>query len=420
MIRAFRLQDPGEGIHEVEVREITVAVGDHVHDGDTAFVVESDKAAIELPSPYDGQVADIAVKVGDIVRVGDVLMTVETGSDSHEASDGPDAQDSAEEPKATAPAPEPASASGKEKDVPTPSRRVILAAPTARKRAKALGIDLADVTPTGRNGHVTRADVERHHAATKAAPRPAASAALPDFSVFGPVRREALRSIRKATAHHMARAWAEIPHAMIADRLDLTRLERHRRYHAEDVARAGGRLSMTVFVLHALVKTLRAHPRFNASIDMARGEIIEKDYIHIGVALDSERGLIVPVMRDIEGLSVPELAKALKALSDRVRSGQASREDLSGSSFTLTNVGALGGTGFFPIINHPEVAIMGMGRGSIEPVIIGGLDHYHVEARYILPVSLSFDHRVNDGADAARFLATFRAIMSDPMHFVIE
>lgn len=407
MKQDFKLQDPGEGIHEVEIQEILVSIGDRVEDGDTAFVVESDKAAIELPSPYHGVVVDIPVKVGDIAKVGDVLMTVE--------SDG----DAAQETQAAAPSPEPKAEKARAPAAsPLPSSGgVIKAAPTARKLAKARGIDLAAVTPTGTHGHITRADVERHQAGGEGSAASRAPSPLPDFSQFGPVRREPLRSIRRATAHHMAKAWAEIPHVMLADRFDLTRLERLRRTHAETIAREGGNLSMMAFVLHALAKTLREHRRFNASLDMGREEIIEKDYIHIGVALDSARGLIVPVLRDVDTMSLREIAVNLKALSTRVRSGQASRDDLSGGSFSLTNVGALGGSGFFPIINHPEVAIMGMGRGAIEPVIIGGLDHYHVEARYIMPVSLSFDHRVNDGADAARFLATFRDIMSAPENF---
>jgi len=427
MAQEFKLQDPGEGIHEVEVQEILVSPGDSVEDGDTAFVVESDKAAIELPSPYRGTVKDIPVNVGDTVRVGDVLMTVEGGAGKAKAEEdtakkpAPDTKPEAKAATSAAPAAPAAPSASAPASAAAPGGPV-KAAPAARKLAKEKGLDIAEVPASGKKGHVTRADVERFAAGGAAGPSAGARAAepLPDFAQFGPVRREPLRSIRKATARHMAKAWAEIPHVMLEDRLDLTALERFRKRHAEAVRTEGGQLTLTVFVIKALAAALKRHPRFNASIDMAREEIIEKDYINVGMALDSERGLIVPVLRDADTMSVFELAVAVRELAERVRSGQASKEDLSGGTISLTNVGALGGTGFFPVINHPEVAILGMGRGQVEPVVIGDLDHYHVEARYIVPLSLSFDHRVNDGADAARFLADIRKILTDPEQFVLH
>lgn len=432
MLKEFRLQDPGEGIHEVEVHEIFVKPGDHVTDGHMAFVVESDKAAIELSSPYHGTVKDIPVSVGDTIRVGDVLMTVDTDSAEDGAgvtesstAEAPTAEkspavsskpeDRAKAPASSAQSVEKVGLQGRSAFQPS-SGSVVKAAPTARRLAKEKDISLADVPATGSRGHVTRQDVERYMAAES---RPVISAAvpdtlpLPDFSKFGPIRREPLKSIRKATAKHMAKAWAEIPHVMLEDRLDLTHLEQMRKRQADQVAQKGGQLTLLVFVIKALSIALKEHPRFNASLDMARGEIIEKDYINIGIATDSDRGLLVPVLRDVDRKSLIELAIDLKELVDRVRSGRAGPEDLSGGTMSITNMGAMGGTGFFPIINHPEVAILGMGRGKLEPVIIGDINHYHVEARYIVPFSLSFDHRLNDGGDAARFLASFRTILSD-------
>lgn len=427
MIKAFKLQDPGEGIHEVEVQDILVKPGDSVTDGDTAFVVESDKAAIELPSPYDGTVKDIAVKVGDTVKVGDVLMQVDTGAEAAQ-----DDEDTAPEPEPE-PAPEPeapaapaAESSEKPKPSKTETGETLKAAPTARKLARERGIDLAGVSPTGSKGHITREDVERHldrggrpDAAMPAVGRPAPEP-LPDFEKFGPVERIPLKSVRKAAAEHLGRAWAEIPHAMVEDKFDLTDIERFRRKNATRVASQGGRLTRTAIMLKAAIMTLQEYPSFNASLDMARGEIVEKRYFNIGVAVDSPRGLIVPVIRNADRLSLFELSVRLREIAERARAGRASPEDLAGGSFTVTNIGALGGGGFFPIINHPEVAILGVGRGRVEPVIIGDLDHYHVEARYMVPVSISFDHRVVDGADAARFLNTLRKLLADPDQFAIH
>jgi len=432
MIKEFKLQDPGEGIHEVEVQEILVQPGDKVSDGDTAFVVESDKAAIELPSPHDGVVKEIAVGVGDTVKVGDVLMRVDTAADAGQAAAEPAPEARAEPPDAaeTADAPEPREEPVPEPAAPPPSaspgraEEPVKAAPTARKLAKERGIDIAQIPPTGSKGHITRTDVERFASAggraaaatgTRPAPEP-----LPDFAQFGPVEHVPLKSVRKAAAEHLGQAWSEIPHAMVEDKFDLTEVERFRRKNAARVASQGGRLTRTAIMLKAAIMTLQQHPGFNASLDMARGEIIEKRYFNIGVAVDSPRGLIVPVIRNADRLSLFDLSVKLRDLADRARAGRASPEDLKGGSFTLTNIGALGGGGFFPIINHPEVAIMGVGRGRLEPVINGDLEHYHVEARYMVPVSISFDHRLIDGADAARFLNTLRKLLTDPDQFALH
>ncbi|MFQ5348736.1 MAG: dihydrolipoamide acetyltransferase family protein [Rhodothalassiaceae bacterium] len=436
MLKDFRLQDPGEGIHEVEIREILVKPGDRVEDGDPAFVVESDKAAIEITSPYHGRVAEITVEVGDTIPVGGVLMRVDTegGAPATEepaaaremaAAAAPVAETAA--PPPSAPPSPPSRPAVPPPPAATPRKGPLKASPTARKLAKKLGIDLGHVPASGSRGHITRADVEAYLA------RPAAAAAtgpvaagpvsyepLPDFSQYGPVRRVPLKSVRKATARHLARAWREIPHAMLEDKIDMTELERFRRRHAIRVAAEGGRLTRTVLIVKAALIALRKHPRFNASIDMNAGEIIEKDYINVGIAVDTKLGLIVPVIRNADRLSLFDLSVAIRDVAERAREGKVTPEDLSGGTFTITNIGILGSTGFIPIINHPEVAILGCGRGRIEPVIVGDLDHYHVEARYMVPFSIAFDHRVNDGADAARFLGTFRKILADPENFAIH
>ena len=439
MLKDFRLQDPGEGIHEVEIREILVKPGDRVEDGDPAFVVESDKAAIELTSPYHGTVTDIPVKIGDVVPVGAVLMRVETDATKTVSEIPAAASLETAAPAATetlaveAPPAAPASPTRQSPPPPPPPPPAapaglrtgpVKAAPTARKLAKKLGIDLRHVSASGAKGHVTRADVERFMAGLSAAPQTMSTETLyeplPDFSQYGPVRRIPLKSVRKATARHLAKAWREIPHAMLQDSIDMTALERFRRRHAIRVAAEGGRLTRTVLIVKAALIALKKHPRFNASIDMNAGEIIEKDYFNVGIAVDTKRGLIVPVIRNADKLSLFDLSIAIRDVAERAREGRVTPEDLSGGTFTVTNIGILGSTGFIPIINHPEVAILGCGRGKIEPVIVGDLDHYHVEARYIVPFSMAFDHRVNDGADAARFLGTFRKILADPENFAIH
>ncbi|RMF70230.1 MAG: 2-oxo acid dehydrogenase subunit E2, partial [Alphaproteobacteria bacterium] len=368
------------------------------------------------------------VKVGDTVRVGEVLMTVET-EDEGEAAGAEAAAVSS--PAAAAPGAPAAPAAVASR----PAREqgaTIKAAPTARRLAKKLGIDLAEVPPSGARGHITKADVERYaeqlkagsaagapakteapRPAVEAAPAPAARTARPEM----PAELEEhipLRSIRKATAEHMQRSWREIPHVVLEDRIDVTKLERFRRRHKAEVEAAGGKLTLLPFVIKATVAALKKHPRFNATIDMERGEIIQKHYYNIGVALDSARGLIVPVIPNADRMSVFEIALYLSDLIARVRDGKASPEELQGGTFTVTNIGSLGANGLLAMINHPEVAILGMGPGRLEPVIVGDLDDYEVEARYVVPFTLTFDHRVNDGADGARFLATFRELLSDP------
>ncbi|RMF15912.1 MAG: 2-oxo acid dehydrogenase subunit E2, partial [Alphaproteobacteria bacterium] len=229
-----------------------------------------------------------------------------------------------------------------------------------------------------------------------------------------------LRSIRKATAQQMQRSWREIPHVVLEDRIDVTKLERFRRRHKAEVEKAGGKLTLLPFVIKAAVVALKRHPRFNASIDMEAGEIIEKHDHNIGVALDSARGLIVPVLKHADQSSVFDLALRLSELIERVREGKAAPEELQGGTFTVTNIGSLGANGLLAMINHPEIAILGMGPGRLEPVIIGDLDDYEVEARYVVPFTLTFDHRVNDGADGARFLATFREVLSDPEQLALK
>ena len=403
MPRSFKLHDPGEGIHEAEILDISVKEGARVEEGQEVITIETDKASVELPSPFSGTVEQILVATGDQVRVGDVLMTF---SDSEE--DGQEA----EEP---------------ERPAAEDDRPPIPAAPATRQLARDLGVDLRRVTATGPHGQVLDEDVRGQAAAARArrgegagepvrgdevrrlrpargdgAPAPK----LPDFARWGPVDRVALRSVRRATAEHMAQAWAEIPHVVHEDIADITELERFRRKHQQQVREQGGKLTLTVLLLKAMVGVLKQFPRFNASLDVESGEIVKKHYFNIGVAVATDNGLLVPVIKDVDRKNLIELATELETMADRARTGKIGLSDLRGGTFSITNPGPLGGTRLSPIVNYPEVAILGLARARLEPVAEGDLDEAVVTTRYRLPLCLAFDHRVNDGADAARFVSS--------------
>jgi pyruvate dehydrogenase E2 component (dihydrolipoamide acetyltransferase) len=424
MTRDFRLPDLGEGISEGEVLKVLVAEGDVVAEDQPLFEIETDKAAIEVPSPYAGRVARIHVHEGDMVAVGAVLVTIAEG-------DGEPAQ--ATEERVAKPRASVERERG-ESTAPVP------ATPATRRRARELGIDLHAVRGTGTDGRVTDADVEafaRHaveqpRASVESEPehpsqRPLAVAPgfmpgaaqlppLPDFTQWGTVERVPLRSVRRRIAEHMTLAHVLIPHVSHFDRADITALEAFRQKHHAEGRVHDAQLTLTTFVLKAAVAALKHHPRFNASVDQENGEFVLKHYYHLGVAVDTERGLIVPVLRDVDRKSVWELAVELGQLAERTRAGKVEREALRGGTFTITNIGSLGGTGMVPIINYPEVAILGLARARQEPVVVDGA----IVPRLILPLSLTFDHRIADGADAARFTTDLVRDLEDPDRLLLD
>jgi pyruvate dehydrogenase E2 component (dihydrolipoamide acetyltransferase) len=422
MAKAFKLPDLGEGIHEGEVLAVRVAVGQTVKEGDIILEVETDKAAVEIPSPYTGTVLEILVKPGDTVKVGQVLMTFSAPGEKPAAAPEP----SAAGPTA-ATAPEPAVAVSQ---APGPRQLPVPASPATRRLARELGVDLARVPPSGAAGLVTADDVRAFAASGKAMeapavvrPRPAAESpattpdytpVLPDFSKWGPVERVPFRSIRRATAKQVSLAWSQIPHVNSQDYVDVTRLEVFRRKHKKDVEALGGRLTFTVFALKAVATALKAHPRINASLDAAASEIVLKKHYHIGVAVNTEEGLVVPVVRDVDNKSIKELAIELHQIVQRAHARKISLEEFQGGTFTITNAGALGGWTFAPIINLPQVAILGLGQGRLRPAVVRGEKGLAIAARLIMPAVLCIDHRVLDGGDAVSFLKLFKQIMEDP------
>lgn len=427
MPREFRLPDLGEGIHEGEVVEVLVAVGDRVLEGHPILIVETDKATAEIPSPFTGVIREIRVKPGETVRVGAVLMVFEEEGETPDARPPEISIPAGAPPTADLPRPRVSPALPIQPEAPLSGP--VPAAPSTRRLARELGVDLRLVPPTGPGGRVTPEDVSRfaqktgpdHVApprelpASSAPPTPIVPAAgLPDFSRWGPVRVEPLRSVRRATARHMTLAWSQIPHVTHQDVADVTELETFRQRHKAYQEARGGVLSLTVFAMKATVAALKAFPRFNASLDAAREEIIFKEYYHLGIAVDTDRGLLVPVIRDVDRKSIAELGIELAQVAARARIGKLEREELRGGTFTITNIGVLGGTGFTPIVNFPEVAILGLAQARLQPVVKTTESGPQVVPRLMLPLILGFDHRVLDGADAARFLGVVIDHLSNP------
>jgi pyruvate dehydrogenase E2 component (dihydrolipoamide acetyltransferase) len=438
MAREFRLPDLGEGLTEAEIVEVLVHEGDVIAEDTPLLEVETDKAKVEIPSPMAGRVEKIHVTPGQTVKVGAVLVTFGEGAGA--AAQSPIAR--AAPPAALAASPTPAPAAppaSATRRAPGPPP----ATPSTRRLARELGVDLAAVAGRGPGGRITDEDVRAHAGgarrdagATAAAPRAAAPTprapatppaepagpakplaaigfeppALPRFEQWGPVERVPLSHLRRTIAERMTLSATLIPHVTHFDRADITELDAIIRGGFEAARERGIYLTLTSFLLKAVATALAKHPTFNASLDPRAGELVLKRYVHLGVAVATERGLIVPVLRDVDQKGILEIAGELAALAQRVREGKASLDDLRGGTFTLTNIGALGGTGALPIINYPEVAILAVARGRLEPAVREG----QVVARLSLPLTLTFDHRVADGADGARFAADVVALLENP------
>ncbi|MEJ2657715.1 MAG: dihydrolipoamide acetyltransferase family protein [Desulfobacterales bacterium] len=419
MAESFKLPDLGEGIHEGEVIEVKVSVGDEVKEGDIIIEVETDKAAVEIPSPFTSTVRDILVKPDDVVTVGQELMIFGAA----EAAEPAPEEKPAEKPAEAAEA-ETYSQPARREEEPVP------ASPATRRLARELGVDLRQVKPSGPGGRVTSEDVRSFSG--KAAPaekkpevaeKPAKAAPdvtmeapqLPDFSKWGPVEAIPLRSIRRTTARQMGLAWSQIPHAVSQDMADITKLESFRQKHKGEIQDKSGKLTLIVFVLKAVVTALKTYPYFNSTLNTAAGEIILKHYYHLGVAVDTDNGLMVPVIRDVDRKSIAEISIELKELVQKARDRKISLEEMQGGTFTITNAGALGGGQFVPIINYPQVAILGMGAARLQPVVVEK-DNKEPEIvpRLMMPLVVCIDHRVLDGSDAIRFLNTVVDALEDP------
>jgi pyruvate dehydrogenase E2 component (dihydrolipoamide acetyltransferase) len=455
----FRLPELGENIDQGDLVRLMISPGANVSEGQAVMELETEKAVVEVPSSVSGVVKEVLVKQGEKVKVGQVIFTVEGDAQPQpEAAKPAPAEESQAKPEAAKPAPEDESsgqhgarltfqaaikAEGKTEEQALPRdqapaapagfamptqlgkvagtehREPVPAAPHVRRLARELGVDIHEVKGTGPGGRISEDDVKAHSKAllTAAVQAPGSHVStLPDFSKWGKVERVSMRGVRRKTAQHLLEAWTTIPHVTQQDKADITEIEHLRARFAPKAEEAGGKMTVTAIALKVCASALKVFPQVNASIDMAKEEIIYKQYINIGVAVDTDRGLLVPVIRDVDKKNIVELAVELTQLSKKARDKKLSPAEMEGGTFTITNLGGIGGTGFSPIVNHPEVAILGLSRSSTEPVWMNG----KFEPRLVLPLSLSYDHRLIDGADAARYLRWIAEALEQPFLLSVQ
>jgi pyruvate dehydrogenase E2 component (dihydrolipoamide acetyltransferase) len=447
----FKLPELGENISQGDLVRLMVAPGTKVSEGQPVMELETDKAVVEVPSSVSGVVKEVKVKEGEKIKVGQVIFTLEGGaaaaqparprsapvehvSGQHGARLAFQAAIRAEgkteeqalppdQPQQTVPSFSMPAQLGKVAG--TEQRQPVPAAPHVRRLAREVGVDIYEVKGTGPGGRISEDDVKAHakvllSAAATAAATPRAGhfaqPHLPDFARWGKIERVSMRGVRRKTAEHLAEAWNTIPHVTQHDRADITELEQLRARFAPKAEEAGGKMTVTAIALKVCAAALKVFPQFNASIDIDKEEIVYKQYISIGVAADTDRGLLVPVIRDVEKKNIVELAVELSQLSKKAREKKLTPADMEGGTFTITNLGGIGGVGFTPIVNFPEVAILGLSRSRMEPEWING----KFEPRLILPLSLSYDHRLIDGADAARFLRWISEAFEQPFLLSVQ
>ncbi len=402
MATEFKLPEVGEGIESGMVVGLLVSVGDKVGIDTPLLELETDKAVVEIPSNLAGVIADIYIKEGSQAKIGQVVMAIDASELAEESAKPTPSKPIKAELKNTAP-PAPTL------DVSSASSRAekqttIPAAPSVRRMAREAGLDLNQVNGSGILGRISAADVQLvTQGSTTGGIVSKEVIKLPDFGKWGKISVQSMSGIRKATAKQMQLAWSEIPHVTHFDKCDITELEKLRKAYAKRVEQAGGgKLTPTAIIAKVVASALSLEnfSDFNASIDINKQEVIYKDYVHLGIAVDTPRGLVVPKIRDANKKSIIELSKDLNELASKARAGKTSLEEMQGGTFTITNLGGIGGYGFTPIINHPEVAILGVSRATWEPKL---QDDQEFAPRLMMPLSLSYDHRLIDGAAAARF-----------------
>ena len=409
-----KLPKLGEGADSGVVVNVFVKEGDPVAKDQAILELENEKAVASIPSTAAGVVTKIYVKAGDKISVGQRLISL-SGGDQPVVAAAPAAKWAAPEPEPETPVEESAAEDGEE--IPKPVAAPV-ASPSIRRLARELRIDLSKVRGSEAGGRIALGDIRAHIARLqKAADKPKVAATAPakpaaesiDFSKWGPVTKKPLTQLRQVIARRMWENWNAIPHVTQFDDADFTRLNELRKKYAPAYEKKGAKLTLTPLVLKTLVGTLKKHPIFNSSLDEAAQEVVFKEYFHIGIAVDTEQGLIVPVIRDADRKSVLELSKELEQLAQKARDRKVTAEELKGGTFTITNQGAIGSAHFTPIINKPEVAILGLGRGALKPVVRDG----KVEVRMMTPLGLSYDHRVIDGGAAARFMVDLVTAMEN-------
>ncbi len=445
----FRLPELGENVESGDLVRLMIKAGAMVAEGQPVMELETDKAVVEVPSSVSGKVREVKVKEGQKVKVGDVIFTLEGGGQAtkpprkHEPVEHTSDQQTARlsfqlairaegKTEQEALPPDHLVAEKETFSMPvqlgkvagTEHRDPVPAAPHVRRLAREIGVDIHSIQGSGPGGRISEDDVKR---AAKHALMEAAAAAqsprggfvdpeLPDFGKWGKVEHVSMRGVRRKTAEHLRQAWNTIPHVTQQDRADITELEHLRSKFSPRAEEAGGKMTVTAIALKVCASALKVFPQFNASIDTGKEEIIYKQYINIGVAVDTDRGLLVPVIRDVDKKNIVELAVEMTQLSKKARDKKITIDEMEGGTFTITNLGGIGGTGFSPIVNHPEVAILGLSRSRMEPEWVNN----KFEPRLILPLSLSYDHRLIDGADAARFLRWIAEAFEQPFLLSVQ
>ncbi|MCX7665281.1 MAG: 2-oxo acid dehydrogenase subunit E2 [Gemmataceae bacterium] len=439
-----KLPELGEGIESGTITAIAVKVGDVVKTGQELFTVETDKAAMPVESTADGTIESLVVKVGDKVKIGATLATL-AGSSMVSPTSAPTSSRTEGSMKTggstgstslgSPPVVETKTITEKVGNAPSTSVGVINtsgpvpASPATRRYAREHNVSLHEVLATGRGGRVTPDDVKAHIRKRMAEPvgTPAApstnglnvvgvTSPLPDFSKYGPVEKRPLSNLRKKIAENLSIAWNTAPAVTQHDLADITELEAGRKRIVENLPKGAPKITMTVLAVKAIVAALKEFPLFNSSLDMVSGEVVVKQYYNIGIAVDTEKGLVVPVIREADKKSIRDIATEITTLAEKARAGKLTIDEMRGGSFTLTNLGGIGGTAFSPIINYPEVAILGLSKSSIQPVY---RDNQFVP-RLMMPLSLTYDHRIIDGADGARFTNRLVQLFSDPIRLLME
>jgi pyruvate dehydrogenase E2 component (dihydrolipoamide acetyltransferase) len=448
----FKMPELGENIDSGDLVRLMISPGATVSEGQPVMELETDKAVVEVPSTVSGVVREVKVKEGQKVKVGEVIFTLEGGvvapaepARKHTPVEHVSGQQGARlafqlamraegKTEEQALPPDRPQALTAEFSMPvqlakvagTEHRDPAPAAPHVRRLAREIGVDIHSVQGSGPGGRISEDDVKlcaknalMEAAAAAQSPRGSfAEPELPDFAKWGKTERVSMRGVRRKTAEHLRQAWNTIPHVTQQDRADITELEQLRAKFAPRAEEAGGKMTVTAIALKVCASALKVFPQFNASIDMGKEEIIYKQYINIGVAVDTDRGLLVPVIRDVDKKNIVELAAEMTQLSKKARDKKLTVEEMEGGTFTITNLGGIGGTGFSPIVNHPEVAILGLSRSRMEPEWVS--DRSKFEPRLILPLSLSYDHRLIDGADAARFLRWIAEAFEQPFLLSVQ
>jgi len=434
-------------IDEAEIIELSVSEGDAVEAEQTILVLESDKASLEIPSPAAGTVKKLLVKTGDKITSGTELMVLETtGGGEDESSDDQPAEQKSGDSKpgdskpgesksgGSGPAREQSEETSQSSETSTgkettgigehpaksgaaaagrPSRNVH-AGPAVRKLARETGVDLGAVPPSGPKDRILKEDVHAHIKQRMEQPAAAGGGGAPDlpeidFSEFGPVERDELNKLRKVAARNLHRSWVTIPHVTQFDEADITELEAFRKSQNKALEKEGVKLTMLAFLVQACARALRKFPRVNSSLEPSGEALILKDYVHIGIAVDTPNGLVVPVLRDADKKGLSQIATEIGELAAKARDRKLSPADMKGASFSISSLGGIGGTAFTPIVNWPEVAILGVSRSDTKPVWDGNA----FQPRLMLPLSFSYDHRVIDGADAARFTTYLSGLLGD-------